>query len=51
MAVLLVENLKLVIVFLLIGSVIGLSKLGGGKSTPAHRQRMRKYGRPAAAHL
>ena len=37
MTVLLVENLKLIMLFLLIGSIIGLSHLSGGKAKPARR--------------
>jgi hypothetical protein len=50
MTVLLVENLKLIILFLLIGSVIGLSHLSGAKAKPARHKRLRGYGRPASAH-
>ena len=51
MTVLLVENLKLIMLFMLIGSVIGLSHLGGGKANPARHKRLRGYGRPATARL
>ncbi len=51
MTALLVENLKLVILFLLIGSIIGLSHLSGGKAKPARPKRSRGYGRPASARL
>ena len=51
MTALLVENLKLVILFLLIGSIIGLSHLSDGKAKPTRRTRRRGYGRPASARL
>ena len=41
MTALLVENLKLIILFLLIGSVIGLSQLGDETAKPARRKRLR----------
>jgi hypothetical protein len=49
MTVLLVENLKLIMLFMLIGSIIGLSHLGGGKANPARPKGLRGYGRPATA--
>jgi hypothetical protein len=51
MTALLLENLKLIVLFLLIGSVIGLSKLSGGNAMPARPKRLRGYGRPVSAHL
>jgi hypothetical protein len=51
MTALLVENLKLIILFLLIGSIIGLSHLRGEEAKPARRKRLRGYGRPASARL
>ena len=51
MTVLLIENLKLIVLFMLIGSIIGLSHLGGGKANPAHLKRLRDYGRPATVRL
>ncbi len=51
MTALLVEHLKLIILFLLIGSIIGLSHLGSAKAKPTHRKRRRGYGRPASARL
>ena len=51
MAALMLENLKLIILFLLIGSIIGLSHLNGAKAKPARRKRLRGYGRPASARL
>jgi hypothetical protein len=51
MTALLIENLKLIILFMLIGSIIGLSHLSGEKVKPARRKRLRGYGRPASAHL
>ena len=47
---LVLENLKLIILFLLIGSIIGLSHLSGAKANPARHKRLRGYGRPASAH-
>ena len=47
----LVENLKLIILFLLIGSIIGLSHLSGERVKPARRKRFRSHGRPASARL
>ena len=49
MTVLLVENLKLIMLFMLIGSIIGLSHLSGGKAKPARPKRLRGYGRPATS--
>jgi len=46
---LLLENIKLIILFLLIGSVIGLAHLGDEKVKPARAERLSKYGRPASA--
>lgn len=51
MTALLVENLKLVMLFVLIGSLIGLSQLGGGKLIPARRKRARGHRRPASVRL
>jgi hypothetical protein len=51
MTALILENLKLIMLFLLIGSVIGLSHLSGGKAKPARHKRLRGYGRPATARL
>jgi len=51
MTALLVENLKLIMLFMLIGSIIGLSHLSGGKTKPTRRKRLRGYGRPASARL
>ena len=45
MTVLLVENLKLIMLFMLIGSIIGLSHLSGGKANPARPKGHRGYGR------
>ena len=49
MTVLLVENLKLIILFLLIGSIIGLSHLGSGNAMPARA--LRKHGNAAPVGL
>ena len=51
MTALLVENLKLIILFLLIGSIIGLSHLSGEKVKPVRQNRRRGYSRPASARL
>ncbi len=51
MSALLVENFKLIMLFMLIGSLIGLSHLGGATAKPARRRRRRGYGRPASARL
>ncbi len=51
MTALLLENLKLITLFTLIGSIIGLSQLDGEKAQPARRNRLRKLGRSAAARL
>ena len=51
MTALLVENFKLIMLFLLIGSIIGLSHLSGRKAKPTRRRRRRGYGRPASARL
>jgi hypothetical protein len=51
MTALLVENFKLIMLFVLIGSIIGLSHLSGAKARPARRRRRRDYGRPASARL
>ncbi len=41
MAALMVENLKLIILFLLIGSIIGLSHISGEKAKLARHKRLR----------
>ncbi len=51
MTALLVENFKLIILFLLIGSVIGLSQLGDETAKPARRKRLRSHSPPATARL
>src|SRR5664279_5089858 len=51
MTALLVENFKLIVLFVLIGSIIGLSHLSGTKAKPARQRRRRGYGRPASARL
>jgi hypothetical protein len=51
MTVLLVENLKLIVLFLLIGSIIGLSHFGSGNAVPARPRALRKHGKPAPAGL
>ena len=49
MTALMLENLKLIMLFLLIGSVIGLSHLSGGKANPARPKGHRGYGRLVSA--
>jgi hypothetical protein len=51
MTALLVENFKLIVLFVLIGSIIGLSHLSGTKAKPERQRRRRGYGRPASARL
>ena len=51
MTALLVENLKLIILFLLIGSIIGLSHLGSGNAMPARPRALRKHGKAAPVGL
>ena len=51
MTALLVENLKLIVLFLLIGSIIGLSHLSSERVKPARRNPRRGYSRPAPARL
>ena len=49
MTALMLENIKLIMLFLLIGSIIGLSHFNDGKAKPARLKRLRGYGRPATA--
>ena len=49
MTALMLENIKLIMLFLLIGSIIGLSHFNDGKAKPARQERLRGYGRPATA--
>ena len=49
MTALMLENIKLIMLFLLIGSIIGLSHFNDGKAKPARPNRRRGYGRPATA--
>ena len=49
MTALMLENLKLIMLFMLIGSIIGLSPLSGGKANPARPKGLRGYGRPVPA--
>lgn len=51
MTALLLENFKPITLFILIGSIIGLSRLDGEKAQPGRRNRLRKVGRLAAARL
>jgi hypothetical protein len=51
MTALLLENIKLIALFMLIGSIIGLSRIDGEKARPARRNRLRKIGRFAATRL
>ena len=48
MTVLMVENLKLIILFLLIGSIIGLSHLSGGEGQADARHKRLSRLRPAS---
>jgi len=50
MTALLLENLKLVILALLVGTIVGLSHLGGGTARHVRRKRHR-YAWPAWARL
>jgi hypothetical protein len=49
MTALMLENIKLIMLCLLIGSIIGLSHFNDGKAKPARPKRLRGYGRPATA--
>jgi len=49
MAAVLLENIKLIMLFLLVGSLIGLSHRDGGKTTTAPK-RLRNYYRIAAGY-
>jgi hypothetical protein len=51
MTALLIENLKLIVLFTLIVSIIGLSNLSGRKAKPVHRKAHRDYGSFASTHL
>jgi len=51
MTALLLEHLKLIVLFMLIGSVIGLSHLSGGKAMPVRARVLRKHRKPAPAGL
>jgi hypothetical protein len=51
MTALLIENLKPIILFLLIGSIIGLSNLSGENAKSARRNRRRGHSQPATARL
>ena len=51
MTALLLENLKLVILALLIGTIVGLSHFSGEKAKPARRKRRQGYAWPAWARL
>jgi hypothetical protein len=51
MTALLVENLKLIILFLLISCIIGLSHFGSGNAMPVRPRALRKHGKPAPAGL
>jgi hypothetical protein len=51
MTALLLENIKLVILFVLISSIIGLSRLSNVKGKPARSNGRRAYRSPASAHL
>jgi hypothetical protein len=43
MTAFLLENLKLIVLFILIGSVIALSHLGGGTALPTRPKTLRKH--------
>jgi len=49
MAAVLLENIKLIMLFILIGSIIGLSHIG--QAATARPQRLRGYRRPVSAAL
>jgi hypothetical protein len=49
MTALLLENLKLVVLFILIAAVIGLANFGG--ATPSRPKAHRQSGKPAPARL
>ena len=51
MTALLFENIKLVMLFVLISSIIGLSRFGGVNAKPAHSKERRGYRRHASARL
>ena len=51
MTALLLENIKLIMLFLLIGSIIGLSHAGSGRPIAERPNRRRGYRRPASARL
>jgi hypothetical protein len=51
MTALLLENFKLISLFTLIGSIIGLSRFDGERAQPARRNRLRRFGRFTAARL
>jgi len=49
MTALLLEHLKLIVLFLLIGSIVGLSRLSGGKAMPTPGKAVRESRRAASA--
>jgi len=49
MTVLLVENIKLIMLFMLIGFIVGLSHLSGEKAKPARQKQLRACGQPVTA--
>ena len=49
MTALLLEHLKLIVLFLLIGSIVGLSRLSGGKAMPTPGKAVREFRRAASA--
>ena len=51
MTALLVENIKLIMLFVLIGSIIGLAHAGGGTAMTARSKRLRSYRRRASVRL
>ena len=49
MTALLLEHLKLIVLFLLIGSIVGLSRLSGGKAMQTPGKAVRESRRAASA--
>ena len=49
MTALLLENVKPIVLFMLIGSIIGLSHFSGGTVMPSRPKALRKHNRPAPA--
>jgi hypothetical protein len=51
MTALLLENMKLVMLFVLIGAIIGLSRFSDASGKPARSNGRRAYRSSASAHL